>query len=123
MAHIVRPARTRERYSTGLRGSELIVFVIIALGLADAARYFFTGYRNSPGFALGEYLGAIKAGNVSRQYALIDDADKRSFFPTEQVYEKGAPQARGYAARVIDVKLDAKPIDLRKPHIAVIVAN
>jgi len=123
MARIVGPARTRERFSTRVRGSELIVFLIVALGLAYAARYYFVVYRHSPGFALGEYLGAIKAGDVSKQYALIDAADKRDFFPTEQTYEKGAPQARGYAARVISVKFDEQPADPKKPHIVVINAN
>jgi hypothetical protein len=123
MARIVGPTRIKERVGTGVRGSELIVFILVVAGLAYAARYYFVVYRNSPSFALGEYLGAVKAGDVTKQYALIDSDDKRNFFPTAQDYEKSAPQARGYTMRITDVEQKEATIDPGKPHIAHIDAT
>jgi hypothetical protein len=123
MARIVGRTRINEKVGTGVRGSELVVFILIAIGLVYAARYYFVVYRNSPSFALGEYLGAIKAGDVTRQYALIDSDDKRNFFPTQQDYTKSAPQARGYTMRITDVKQQEAVIDPKKPHIARINAT
>jgi hypothetical protein len=117
MARMVKRSRTRES-SMRIQFSELIVIVAVVLGIGFAARWYFVVYRNSPGYALGEYLAAVKAGNVEEQYALIDSADKQKFYPTRKLYERDAPQARGYTARISDVKVGKEQVDPSKPNLA-----
>jgi hypothetical protein len=117
MSRIVGRSRQRESFMR-IQFSEVIVMVAVVLAIAFAARWYFVVYRNSPGYTLGEYLAAIKAGNVEEQYALIDSADKQKFFPTRKLYERDAPQARGYTARISDVKIGKEQIDPKKPNIA-----
>lgn len=122
MSRMVARPRHRENFGTGMRISEYLVALIV-IGLAIAGvRYYFVVYRHSPGYALGAYLGAVKKGDPEAQYALIDDDDKRKFFPTLSEYEKTAPQARGYTERISSVTLSAEKIDPKKPHIAKIEA-
>lgn len=119
MARIVGRSRQRESFMR-IQFSEVIVIVAVAAGLIYGARWYFITYKNSPGYALGEYLGAIKAGNVDDQYALLDNADKQQFYPTRKSYERDAPQARGYTARISDVKVGKEQIDPKKPNLATI---
>lgn len=119
MARMVGRSRTRESFMR-IQFSEVIVMVVVVLGIAYGARWYFVTYRNSPGYMLGEYLGAVKAGNVEEQYALIDSADKQAAFPTRKAYERNAPQSRGYTARISDVKIGKEQIDPNKPNIATV---
>lgn len=82
-------------------GPEAIVFVMMAVGLVVGGRYYFTTYRKSPAFALGQFFAAVKSGNVEAQYALLDEEDRR-FFPDKQAYGK-TPLAHGYSARIENV--------------------
>lgn len=100
--------------------SEVIVMVAVVAGIVYGARWYFVTYRNSPGYTLGEYLGAVKSGKVEEQYALVDSADKQSTYPTQKVYEREAPQSRGYTARISDVKIGKEQIDPSKPNLATI---
>lgn len=119
MARIVGRSRQRESFMR-IQLSEVIVIIAVVAAIIYGARWYFITYRTSPGYTLGEYLGAIKAGNVDDQYALIDSADKQKYYPTRKSYEKDAPQARGYTARISDVKLGKEQIDPAKPHLATI---
>ena len=94
MARLVGRSRITERNGMRIQFSELIIMVAIAIGLAAGVRWYFVVYRNSPGFTLGEYLGAVKAGNVERQYELIDDADKPAkwYFALKQARLEAASQ-------------------------------
>lgn len=123
MARVVRQPRIRERDGTKIRFSELIVIVIILAAITMAGRYYFFVYRASPGYALAEYLGAVKKGDVSQQYAMLDDEDRKRFFPTEAEYEKGTPIARGYAARVSNVQVSAEKINTKTPDVATVEAT
>ncbi|MCS6776385.1 MAG: hypothetical protein RMJ43_05800 [Chloroherpetonaceae bacterium] len=119
MARIVGRSRPRESFMR-IQLSEVIVIVAVIAGIFYAARWYFVIYKNSPGYVLGQYLGAIKAGNVVEQYALIDRSDKEKYYPTRQIYERDAPQARGYTARIADVKMGKEQIDPKNPNIATI---
>jgi hypothetical protein len=119
MSRMVGRSRQRESFMR-IQFSEVIVLVAVVLGIGFAARWYFVIYKNSPGYALGEYLGAVKSGNVEGQYALVDNADKQSSFPTKKAYEKAAPQARGYTARISDVKIGKEQADPKKPNLATV---
>src|SRR5207248_3167003 len=88
---------------TKMRPSEMVVILLILAGLVYAGRYYFLVYRRSPEFAVGSYLGAVKAGSIEGQYRLIDDVDRNRLFPTQSAYEKNAPQAHGYTERITNV--------------------
>ena len=96
----MRRTQVRERNGMRIQFSELIVMIAAVAIIAYAVRYYFVVNRNSPGFVLGEYLQAIKAGSVERQYELISAEDKQNFFPTQSIYEKNAKQSRGYTERL-----------------------
>lgn len=100
MARTVGRSRQREGVGSGMKLSELGIFIAMAIVIVLALRWYFVVYKNSPAVALGEYLGGIKSGNIERQYAMLDAADKR-VLPSEDVYEKQCPQARGYTERII----------------------
>ncbi len=123
MARIVGRQRVRESSGTGLRVPEIIVFALVICGLVAGVRYYFFVYRVSPGYTLAQYFGAVKAGNVSAQYALIDDADKKQFFPSEKEYEQNAPQARGYTERISGVQMSEEKPDPKKPGVALVDAT
>ena len=117
MSRMVGRSRPRESFMR-IQFSEVIVMVAVVAGIIYGARWYFVTYRNSPGYLLGEYLGAVKSGNVEDQYALIDNADKEANYPTRKTYERAAPQARGYTARISDVKMGKEQIDPNKPNLA-----
>lgn len=123
MARVVGRSRVREGIPTGQKLSEMLIIAGIGLAILAGIRYYFVVYRNSAGFALGEYFGAIKSGDVDKQYALIDAKDKQQYFPTKESYEKDAKQARGYTTRITNVQMIETPPDPKKPDIAVIDAT
>ena len=100
MARVVRQSKVRERNGMTIQPAELIVMLAIIGVIIYGIRFYFVVYRNSPDFVLGEYFQAVKAGNVERQYELIDATDKQNYYPTQSVYEKNAPQSRGYTGRI-----------------------
>jgi hypothetical protein len=84
--------------NTGIKFSEIVVMgMAIALVVFGVRAYL--DHRHSASFALGEFMGAIKAGNVGNQYALIDEGDKKRYFPNQGAYEKNT-LAHGYTERV-----------------------
>jgi ketosteroid isomerase-like protein len=111
MARIVGRTRQREGVGLGMKMSETIIMILVVVALLAGVRYYFVVYRASPGFALGEYLGAVKAGKVDAQYAMLDTEDIKNFFPTQSAYEKGAKQSRGYTSRITNVTIsEPKPM-------------
>src|SRR5579871_5916364 len=103
MARVVGRTTIREGVGTGMKLSESAIFIAVAIALVIGLRWYFVVYKNSPGVALGEYLGGIKAGNVERQYAMIDDSDKQ-FLPSQKDYAK-LPMARGYTERFTNISM------------------
>lgn len=100
MARVVRRTKVRERNGMKIQFSELIVMIAVVAVIAYAVRYYFVINKASPGYVLGEYLQAVKAGNVEKQYELVSADDKQNFFPTQSTYEKNAKQSRGYTERL-----------------------
>ncbi len=100
MARVVRQTQIKDRNGMRIQPAELIVMLAIIGVVAYGIRYYFTVYKNSASYVLGEYLQAIKAGSVEHQYELVDAGDKQNYFPTQSVYEKNAKQSRGYTARL-----------------------
>jgi hypothetical protein len=98
--------------------SESAVFIAVAIALVIGLRWYFVVYKNSPGVALGEFIGGIKAGNVERQYAMIDDSDKQ-FLPTAKDYEK-LPMSHGYTERITNVSMLPEVKDLKDPDVVTI---
>ncbi len=123
MSRIMTRPRYRDSATTGMKISEYIVIIIAIALLAAGARYYFVVYRNSPGYALGEYLAAIKRGDVTTQYDLIDNSDKREWCPRQSDYEKSAPQAHGYTERISAVRITNEQIDPNKPNLATVDAE
>ncbi len=123
MSRMMSRPRYREGVSLGTKFSEYAVIILIAVLLVAAGRYYFVVYRHSPGYVLGEYLGAIKKGDPEAQYALIDDDDKRLWYPTEDAYAKQAKQANGYTERIGSVAFSNEKIDPNKPNLAKVDAT
>jgi hypothetical protein len=101
MARTVRPMRVREGRSLGERSSEIVVFIVIAAGLVWAARWYFVVYKNSPTVALMNYVGAVKAGDVDTQYAMLSASTKKSY-PDKDKYQESWKLARGLHGRLVD---------------------
>ena len=114
MARTVGRSRQREGVGSGMKVSETGIFIAVGIGLLLALRWYFVVYKNSPAVALGDYIGGIKAGNVERQYALLDASDKQ-LVPTEKDYEKMCPQARGYTERVTGMNFATPVPDPKDP--------
>lgn len=117
MARMVRRTRQNDAGGMGIRLPELIVMIAAVAAIVAGIRYYFFVYRVSPGYMVTEYWGAIKAGNVERQYALVSEKDKTRYYPTQKTYETQAPQSRGYTARVADVICSQEEKDARDPGI------
>ncbi|HZT44171.1 MAG TPA: hypothetical protein VFA07_18545 [Chthonomonadaceae bacterium] len=122
MSRVVSRTYVRSREGTGMGIAEWIVMIAIGIGIYAAVRYYIN-YRHGPTYALSSFLGAVKAGNVESQYALIDDDDKRNHFPTLNDYEKTCPLARGYTERISSFTLSDPKIDPKKQTIAKIDAT
>jgi hypothetical protein len=120
MARVVGRARLQEGVSSGQKLAEYGIMLIAVIAILAGVRYYFVVYRNSAPFALGEYLGAIKSGNVAKQYELVDAEDKQKFFPTQGEYEKSAQQARGYTSRIASVSMQEPKPHPKNPNVVTI---
>ena len=117
MSRVVSRTYVRTKEGAGMGLAEWIVIIAIGIGIYVAVRYYIR-YRQGPSYALSSFLGAIKAGNVENQYALIDEDDKQHFYPTQRDYEKGCPLAHGYTERISSFTLSDTKIDPKKTTIA-----
>jgi hypothetical protein len=99
MARIMSRPRPTIEGSTGIKFSEIIVIGMVIAGIVIGVRWYLD-YRHGPTFALQEFIGAVKAGNVGNQYALIDEKDKKAYYPTQGAYEQNSTLAHGYTERV-----------------------
>lgn len=104
-----------------MRPAEALIFGLIVIGLVMAGRWYFLIYRQSPGFILGQYFGAVKAGNVERQYDLLSEMDKHYF--TLSDYEKRVPQARGYTERIAGFNVGTPVPNPKDPQVAKVQAT
>ena len=118
MSRIVGRAKQTERNGMRVQFSEAIIMIAVVIAVIFGIRWYFFGYRKSPGYALTEYFGYVKKGNVEKQYEMIDASDKQAFYPTQQKYENDAPQARGYNMRIQDVKMSEPVLDSKQPNVA-----
>jgi len=105
MARVVSRSRPRPEGSTSMKFSEIIVMGLVIFMLAAGGRYYLNEQK-SASHALYEYLSEVKAGSLSKQYALLDDQDKQNFFPTQHDYEQACQQARGYVERITSIDID-----------------
>src|SRR5206468_11221096 len=104
-ARIMSRSRPVIEGNTGIKFSEIIVVVMAIAGIVIGVRMYLD-YRHGPAFALSEYMGAVKAGNVGNQYTMIDENDKKNHFPTQRAYEKNT-MAHGYTERIENTSLSA----------------
>lgn len=112
MARIMSRSRAASEGSTKIKFSEIIVIVIAIAGIVLGVRAYLN-YRRSAGFALSEFLGAVKAGNVANQYAMLDDKDKQKYYPKKSDYEAHNTLAHGYTERVETSTLGAEEPDAK----------
>ena len=112
MARVVGRSRPQQEGNTGLKFTEIIVFTLILVVVGAGVRYYYQ-YRKGPVYALKAYFDAIKAGNEERQYALIDDEDKK-LMPTKHEYAQHCKFAQGYTERVADVVTET-PVESKNP--------
>ncbi len=117
MSRIVGRAKSTERNGMKVTFSEAIIMIAVVIAVIFGVRWYFSGYLKSPGYALGEYFGYVKKGNVEKQYEMIDASDKQQFFPTVKKYENDAPMARGYNMRIQDVKMSEPILDPKNPNV------
>ncbi len=122
MAYIVKKRPVKDRNGMRVGPAEFLTMLVIVLAALAGVRYYFLVYRKSAAFVLGQYISAVKSGDSGTQYALLDDSDKRVFFPTQQEYEKNAPQSQGYSSRISDVKISEEKPDPKKPDFAIVNA-
>jgi len=104
MARIMSRPRPTIEGSTGIKFSELIVIILAIAGIVYGVKWYLD-YRHSASFALGEFIAAVKAGNVGNQYALVDADDKKNYFPSQGSYERNCTLAHGYTERVENSQL------------------
>ena len=99
MARIMSRSKPTIEGSTGMKFSEIICIGLAIAGIIFGVRWYLD-YRHSASFALQEFIGAIKSGNVGDQYELIDSNDKKNYFPGQGSYEKTCTLAHGYTTRI-----------------------
>ncbi len=105
-----------------MKMSETGIFIVLGIIGLLALKYYFVDYKHSPGYVLGQYIGAIKSGNVEAQYALVDDKDKKEL-TTARKYENACKWARGYTERIMGSNF-AKPVpDPKAPDTLSIMAT
>jgi len=121
MARVVGRTTIREGVGSGMKLSESAVFIAVAIALVIALRWYFVVYKASPGVALGEFLGGVKAGNVERQYAMIDDSDKQQV-PTQKDFEK-LPFVHGYTERFTNITMLPEVKDPKNADVVTISAT
>lgn len=112
MARMMTKSRPVVEGNTGMKFSEIIVIILAIAGIVMGVRWYMN-YRNSATFALSEFMADIKAGNVENQYALLDETDKKNFFPTRKAYENNVTLAHGYTERVENVALSPEEPDAK----------
>lgn len=122
MAYIMKKRPVKDRDGMRVGPAEFLAMAVIVLAMLAGVRYYFIIYRRSAGFVLGQYINAINSGDLSAQYTLLDDADKKAFFPTQRDYENNAPQAQGYSSRITDVNISEEKPDPTKPAFAIVNA-
>lgn len=94
--------------------SEGIIFVVIVIGIFLGVRYYFNVYLKSAGYALGAFVGAVKAGNPETQFAMLDSNDQNSIGSLKN-YEKQIPLGRGYATRIENFTLNEEKPNPQDP--------
>ena len=99
MARILRFRPTVDRNGMRVGGPEVIVFVVMAIGAFVGVRYYFTVHLKSAGYALGAFVGAVKAGNPEAQFDMLEANDKANVGSVKE-YEKKITLGRGYATRI-----------------------
>ena len=105
MARTMRPVRRREGRGIGEIMSEYFIYVVAFIGLLLVARWYFFVHLRSPQTALLSFLGAVKSGNVDRQYDLIS-ASARQSWPTKKAYDDKCPLAHGLSGRLAEYTID-----------------
>ncbi len=101
MARSVRPVRRREGRGIGEILSEYFIYVVAFVGLVLLARWYFFVHLKTPNTALLSFLGAVKSGNVDKQYELISASTKR-LWPTKRDYDRKCPIAHGLSGTLAD---------------------
>lgn len=99
MARMVRRPRYREGRGLGERFAEIAVFILIVVGIVLAVRWYLFDYLRAPGTALGNFVAAMKAGNVEGQYQLLATSTK-NYFPSRREYADKWKLAQGVAGRL-----------------------
>ena len=100
MARIMRASKPRPEAGTRVQFSELIIFIVAGIAALAGLRYYFFVYKTSPGYALGGFLTAVNHGQVDAQYEMLDETDKRKYYPTIKEYENKVALAHGYTERL-----------------------
>jgi len=119
MARMVTRSRPPTEGFTGLKMSEIIVIILVIGAIVMGVRYYIN-YRHSAGYALGQFLGYVKAGNASHQYELLDDEDKQKYLPTLTEYERNVNLAHGYTERIEDMTIAKDVPDPKDPNVATV---
>ena len=101
MARSVRPVRRREGRGIGEILSEYFIYIVAFIGLVLLARWYFVVHLRAPSTALLSFLGAVKSGNVDRQFDLIAASTKR-MWPTQRDYDRKCPIAHGLSGTLAD---------------------
>src|SRR5687768_8695751 len=101
MARSVRPVRRREGRGIGEIMSEYFIYVVVFIGLILLARWYFFVHLKAPQTALLSFLGAVKSGNVDRQYDLVSSSTKR-IWPTQRDYDRKCPISHGLSGTLAD---------------------
>jgi hypothetical protein len=101
MARTIRPARRREGRGIGEILSEYFIYIVALIGIILLARWYFMVHLKSPQTALLGFLGAVKSGNVDKQYDLVAASTKR-IWPTKRDYDRQCPLAHGLSGRLAE---------------------
>src|SRR5436190_2347581 len=105
MARSIRPTRRKEGRGIGEILSEYFIYIVAVIGLLLLARWYFFVHLRSPDTALLSFLGAVKSGNVDRQFELIAASSKQAW-PTRKEYEKQCPLAHGLSSRLAEYTIE-----------------
>ena len=105
MGRMVSRSRPREGKGLGAILSESVVYVVAAVGIIIAVRWYFFIFLKSPTNALQKYLGASKGGDVKTAYSLLS-ADTKSAVGDQDAYDDKFPFAHGLQGHMIDYKIE-----------------
>ena len=122
MARIMTKSRPVIEGNTGIKFTEILVIGMAIAGIVFGVRWYID-YRHSASAALQEFVGAIKAGNVGNQYAMIDEHDKKNYYPTQGRYERDSTLAHGYTERIENAQQGSEQKDPKNPDKVVIPIN